>query len=78
MGKTKVSLHQQATELIQQLSPEKLRIAVGYLIYLQDRDSWEATYELASNPETTESLKRAEADTAAGRLRNWQDVRRDV
>ncbi len=71
-------LYQQAAELIQQLSQEKLRMAVDYLTYLQDKEAWEATHELANVPEIAESLKRAEADTKAGRLRSWQDVRRDV
>ncbi len=78
MREQKVSLYQEAVELIQELSQEKLRIAIDYLMYLHDKESWEATYELANNPEIAESLKRAEADTKAGRLRSWQDVRRDV
>jgi len=35
MIKPKESLYQQAVELVQQLSQEKLRIAVDYLMYLQ-------------------------------------------
>ena len=74
----KVSLQQQAVELIEQLSTEKLKAVVDYLSYLQDKEAWEATQELMSNPEIAKSLKRAEADVKAGRLKRWEDVRRDV
>ena len=74
----KASLQQQAVELIEQLSTEKLRTVIDYLSYLQDKEAWEATHELASNPEIVKSLERAETDVQAGRLKRWSDVRRDV
>ena len=74
----KVSLQQQAVELIEQLSTEKLRTVIDYLSYLQDKEAWEATHELASNPEIVKSLERAETDVQAGRLKRWSNVRRDV
>lgn len=74
----KVSLQQQAVELIEQLSTEKLKAVVDYLSYLQDKEAWEATQELMGDPEIAKSLKRAEADVEAGRLKRWEDVRRDV
>ena len=52
----KASLQQQAVELIEQLSTEKLKAVIDYLNYLQDKEAWEATHELASNPEITKSL----------------------
>ena len=64
--------------LIEQLPTAKLRAAIDYLTYLYDKEAWDATYELASNPETVKSLERAEADEKAGRLKSWDDVRRDV
>ena len=45
----KASLQQQAVELIEQLSIEKLRTVIDYLSYLQDKEAWEATHELASD-----------------------------
>ena len=64
--------------LIERLPTEKLRAAIDYMNYLYDKEAWEATYELASNPEIVKSLERAEADEKAGRLKSWDDVRRDV
>ncbi len=74
----KASLQQQAVELIEQLSTEKLRTVIDYLSYLQDKEAWEATHELASNPEIVKSLERSETAVQAGRLKRWSDVRRDV
>ena len=74
----KVELKQQAIMLIEQLSADKLKVAHDYLAYLQDKEAWEATHELMSDPEVVESLKRAEADVKAGRLKRWDDVKSDI
>lgn len=74
----KASLQQQAVELIEQLSTEKLKTVIDYLSYLQDKKAWEATRELASNPEIVKSLERSETDVQAEKLKRWTDVRRDV
>jgi len=74
----KIDLQQQAVELIKQLSTENLKAGVDYLNYLQDKEAWEATHELASDLEIVKSLERAEADVKAGRLKRWDDVRQDV
>ena len=74
----KTELQRRAVMLIEQLSTEKLKIANDYLAYLQDKEAWEATHELASDREVAKSLERAEADVKAGRLKHWSDVRRDL
>ena len=74
----RADLQQQAVELIKQLSTENLRAGVDYLAYLQDKEEWEATRELAGDPEIAKGLERAKADIKAGRLKRWDDVRRDL
>ena len=74
----KADLQPQAATLIEQLSAEKLKSVIDYLNYPQDKEAWEATHELASDPEIVKSLERAEADVKAGRLKRWDDVRQDV
>ena len=74
----KSNLQQQAVMLIEKLPTEKLRAAIDYMNYLYDKEAWEATHELTSNAEIVKSLERAEADEKAGRLKSWNDVRRDV
>ena len=74
----KPNLQQQAMTLIEQLPTEKLRAAIDYLTYLYDKEAWEATYELASDPEIAKDLEQAKDDVKAGRLKSWDDVRRDI
>ena len=71
-------LQKQAMMLVKRLPTEKLKAAIDYMNYLYDREAWEATYELASDPEIVKSLKQAEADVKAGRLKSWADVKRNV
>ena len=58
----KIDLQQQAVELIKQLSTEKLKAGIDYLTYLQDKEAWEATHELASDPEIAKSLRTKSTD----------------
>ena len=71
-------LQKQAMMLVERLPTEKLKAAIDYMNYLYDREAWEATYELASDPEIVKNLKQAEADVKAGRLKSWADVKRNV
>ena len=45
----KADLQQQAVELIKQLSTEKLKAGIDYLIYLRDKEGQEATHESATD-----------------------------
>ena len=74
----RAGLQQQVIELVEQLSAEKLQAVIDYLTDLQDKEEWEATYELAGDPEIAKGLERAKADVKAGRLKRWDDVRRDL
>ncbi len=74
----KANLQQQAMTLIEQLPTEKLQAAIDYLNYLYDKEAWEATYELISDPEIAKDIEQAEEDIKSGRLKSWIDVKRDV
>ena len=71
-------LQKQAMMLIEQLLKKKLKAAIDYMTYLYDKEAWDATHELTSNAEIVKSLERAEADEKAGRLKSWDDVKREV
>ena len=58
----KADLQQRAVELIKQLSTEKLKVGVDYLNYLQDKEAWEATHKMASDPEITKSFESKSTD----------------
>lgn len=74
----KANLQQQAMTLIEQLPTEKLKAAIDYLNYLYDKEAWEATYELISDPKIAKDIEQAEEDIKSGRLKSWIDVKRDV
>ena len=74
----KTDLQQQAMTLIEQLPTEKLQAAIDYLNYLYDKEAWEATYEIISDPEIAKDIEQAEEDIESGRLKSWIDVKRNV
>ncbi len=74
----KEELQRQVVELVEQLSAGQLQAVIDYLTELQDQEGWEATHELAGDPEIAKGLERAAADVKAGRLKRWDDVRRDL
>ena len=71
-------LRRQARCKIATLSEDRLRVAVDFLAYLEDRESVEATEELLRIPNLMDDLRRAERDAKAARTVNWRQVRRDV
>ena len=74
----KAELEQQMVEQAEQLSAEQLETVIDYMTKLREQEEWEATRELEGDPEIAKSLERAEADVKAGRLKSWDEVRRDV
>ena len=74
----KAELEQQMVEQAEQLSTEQLETVIGYMTGLREQEEWEATRELEGDPKIAKSLERAEADVKAGRLKSWDEVRRNV
>ena len=74
----KAELERQMVEQAEQLSAEQLETVIDYMTKLREQKEWEATRELEGDPEIAKSLERAEADVKAGRLKSWDEVRRDV
>ncbi|OKH39394.1 hypothetical protein NIES2119_06545 [[Phormidium ambiguum] IAM M-71] len=61
-------IRNQAKEYVEQLSAEKLLVAVDFLAYLLERDSNEATEELLRIPGFQETFAKAKKDIAAGKV----------
>ena len=76
----KADLQQQAVELIKQLSTEKLKAGIDYLNYLQDKEAWAATHELAIDPEIAKSLepKPTDKNPIVGRIIEAVEKSHDV
>lgn len=71
-------LTRQIKECAEGLSPERLQVAADFLAYLADKESEEATQEILAIPGIMETLEKAEKNVAAGRVRNWREIRDDV
>jgi hypothetical protein len=72
-------LRRQATDLLRQLSPERLKVAIEFLAFLREREEWEATWDILSDPEMMTMVREAEADRKLGRwdaFVPWEKVRR--
>jgi len=71
-------LQEQVKAYVDQLSPERLRVAADFLAYLADRESEEATQELLDIPGFVEVFERGKKDAAEGKVIDWREVRKDV
>ena len=69
-------IRQQAKEYVEQLSPERLLVAVDFLAYLVERDSNEATVELLQIPGFKEAFAKAKKDIAAGKVISVDQLKR--
>ncbi|MBN1936470.1 MAG: hypothetical protein JW934_17540 [Anaerolineae bacterium] len=58
--------------------PHRLRVAIDFLAYLQEREENEATAELLSIPGFEAVFERAAGQVERGETIRWRDVRRDV
>jgi len=73
---TTTEIREQIQQYVDQLSPERLRVAVDFLAYLAERESQEATEELLKIPGFVEAFEKAKQDVAAGRLTPVEKLRR--
>ena len=72
------SLQLQIQSYVEQLSPERLTVALDFLAYLVEREANEATEELLAIPGLREELQEAEASIDSDELVDWRDIRHDL
>lgn len=65
---TTAEVRDQIKQYVDQLSPERLRVAADFLAYLADHESQEATEELLKIPGFVEAFEKAKQDIAAGNI----------
>ena len=70
---SRIQLLQRASRRLKAMSEERLRLADGFLAYLEEED---ATEELLRIPGFAEEFEEAERDIAAGRLTPAEKLRR--
>lgn len=73
-----ITLLKEAERRLHQLSPDRLRVAVDFLAYLQEREENEATEELLRIPGFTEEFREAVEEAEAGEVVSFDRIRRHV
>ena len=63
--------------LVKTLTDEKLREAYNYLLYLSDKDEWDATMELYHQPIMNE-IQQGINEIKSGNFVKFEDIRKDV
>lgn len=74
-------LKKQAVITLDDLSEERLKVALDFLEYLKEKEEWEATGEILADPEATEAIQEVEEDWKAGRTDRFislEEVKRRV
>ncbi len=77
----KVAIKREAKKTLDELSEEKLRVAMDFLGYLKGKEEMEATLETLSSHELMAQIEEAETAIEKGRLEEfipWEEVKRDV
>jgi hypothetical protein len=75
---TTAQLRKQAKEQVDSLPPDKVRVAVEFLGYLETAASRDATNELLKVPGLLQDAEEAADQIKRGRTKNWRKVRKDV
>ncbi len=77
----KVAIRKEAKRALDELSEEKLRVAVDFLGYLKEKEEMEATLEILSSHELMTQIEASEKAIKKGGLDEfipWEKVKRDV
>lgn len=75
---TTAQLRKQAKERLDDLPPDKVRVAVEFLNYLEMSASRDATAELLKVTGLLEEVEEATEQIKKGQFKDWRKVRKDV
>ena len=76
-----IALKRQAKKAIDELTEEKVRVAMDFIDYLKSKEEMEATLEILSSQELMAQVQDAERALKSGtktEFISWEKVRRDV
>jgi len=79
--RTQKQLKKQAIATLDELSEDRLKVALDFLEYLKAREEWEATWEVMAAPEALAAIREAEDDWKAARTERFiplEEVKRRV
>jgi hypothetical protein len=75
------TLKRQAKRAIDELSEEKVRVAIDFMDYLKEKEEMEATFEVLSSRELMAQIGEAERSVKKGKIEDfipWEKVKRSV
>lgn len=75
------ALKRQAKRAIEELSEEKVRVAIDFIDYLKEKEETEATLEILSSHELMTQIEEAEKSIKKGKIEDfipWERVKRNV
>jgi hypothetical protein len=74
-------LKREAKKAIDELSEEKVKVAIDFIDYLKEKEEMEATLEILSSYELMAQIEEAEKAIKKGKLNEfipWEKVKRNV
>ncbi len=77
----KTTLKSQAKKALEELSEEKLKVAMDFINYLREKEEMEASLEILSNHKLMAQIEEAEKSFKKGTLEDfvpWDKVKRNV
>lgn len=75
---TTAQLRERATERLNNLPPDKIRVAVEFLEYLDTAASRDATDELLKVPGLVQDAKNVSKCVKKGQYKDWRKIRKDA
>ncbi|MBI5187844.1 MAG: hypothetical protein HZA07_02060 [Nitrospirae bacterium] len=75
------TLKREAKKAIDELSEEKVKVAIDFIDYLKEKEEMEATLEILSSRELMAQIEEAEKAIKKGKLDEfvpWEKVKRNV
>jgi hypothetical protein len=75
------TLKKEAKKAIDELSEEKVKVAIDFIDYLKEKEGMEATLEILSSRELMAQIEEAEKAIKKGKLDEfipWEKVKRNV
>ncbi|MCI0468476.1 MAG: hypothetical protein L0Y62_00215 [Nitrospirae bacterium] len=75
------TLKREAKKAIDELSNEKIKVAIDFMDYLKEKEEMEATFEILSSHEIMAQIEEAEKAIKKGKLDEfipWEKIKRNV
>ncbi len=78
MPSPNADLKERLEAALAELPSDKLALLVDFAEYLRDREEWEATLELLSDPKMRRDVMVGQRQAAQGKGKPWREVQRRV